>query len=78
MPMEYHMTHIWGSALTEEDLSTKFRSLIDDSFTSNEKDFLVTDLQSLKAPFYLHEFAMRLILKGIESDNADGNGTTTN
>jgi len=65
------MTHIWSPALTTEQISQRFKTLITDLTISKEFGTLTADLKQLNCNHYMHEFVRRLILIVIEKNSTE-------
>lgn len=69
-PMADYMVHIWGSAITNDELCHKFDELTL-SFQEGEKDTDVcAKLKDLDCKFFYHEFIKRLVLHYVYLDTS--------
>ena len=69
-PFEYYMKHIWGSVMTNEEVSHRYKSIIQDLIETKDISEICKDLKNLPHQF-MHEFVRRLILIVIEKNSAD-------
>lgn len=66
------MTHIWHAAVGEEELSKRFKTLIEDYLSSGEKQPVIDEVRELKTPLYCHELVQRLLVLAVHGDNGIG------
>ena len=67
MPLDYHMKNIWNSALTNEELTLKFKATLKEYVQNQDIDYVGHYLKELNCQYYYHEFVKRSFVLSIET-----------
>ena len=66
-PLEYQVKNLWNQALTNEELSGKFKATLKEYIQTLDVNHVGEYLRELPCHYYLHEFVRRAIILTIES-----------
>eukprot|EP00347_Sterkiella_histriomuscorum_P006178 403353763 len=69
MPLDYHMKNLWNPALSNEELSKKFKSTVQEFLQNQDIDYVGRYIKDLNCNYYYHEFVKRAIVLVLEKEN---------
>ncbi len=60
------MKNLWNSALTNEELTLKFKATLKEYLNNNDVNYVGHYLKELGCQYYYHEFVKRALVMSIE------------
>jgi len=70
-PMDDHLQNIWGTAISNSELCSRFDEIAHDFYKGGKECELSLALKILDCKFYYHEFVKRLVLLYANLDSSE-------
>jgi MA3 domain len=65
-PLDYQIKNLWNQALTNEELSAKFKATLKEYLETRDVSYVGEYLRELACYHYLHEFVRKAVVLAIE------------